>query len=142
MIIDGLPALATPTTGDEMPIERGTATYKVTFDNLSNVIVSQLDIAFNGDSWTLADMYPIMAKVAVPGSALLWLSPTSSGLLSGEKVRAYCTCIASRTNQSNWRFMAFGGSDAYVYVWHIDGWSGASATPTIGTVYRLAGTAI
>lgn len=141
MIIDGLPALATPTTGDEMPIERGTATYKVTFDNLSKAIVSQLDMAFNGD-WTLADMYPIMAKVTVPGSALLWLSPTASGLLSGGKVNAYCTVVASRTTASNWRFMAYGGSDAYIYVWHIEGWSGASATPTIGTVYRLAGTAI
>lgn len=141
MIIDSLPILTDPTTGDEMPIERGQATYKVTLDNLSKAIVSQLDMAFNGD-WTLADMYPVMAKVTVPGSALLWLSPSSSGLLSGNKVRAYCTCIASRTNLSNWRFMAYSGSDAYVYVWHIEGWSGASATPTIGMVYRFAGTAI
>lgn len=141
MIIDGLPTLATPVSTDEMPIERGTTAYKVTLDILSKTIVSQLDMAFNGD-WTLADMYPVMAKVAVPGSAMLWLSPSSSGLLSGNKVRAYCTCIASRTNQSNWRFMVYGGSDAYVYVWHIEGWSSASATPTIGTVYRLAGTAI
>jgi len=140
MIIDSLPALATPTTGDEMPIERGTATYKVTLDNLSKAIISQLDMAFNGD-WTLAELYPIMAKVAVPGSAMLWLSPSSSGLLSGNKVRAYCTCIASRTNSSNWRFMAFTGASE-VYTWTLSGWSSASATPTIGTVYRLAGTAI
>lgn len=140
MIIDGLPALTTPTTGDEMPIERGTATYKVTLDNLSKAIVSLLDMAFNGD-WTLADMYPIMAKVTVPGSALLWLSPSSSGLLSGDKVQAYCTCIASRTNASSWRFMAFTGASE-VYTWTLSGWSSASATPTIGTVYRLAGTAI
>lgn len=140
MIIDGLPTLATPVSTDEMPIERGTTAYKVTLDILSKTIVSQLDMDFNGD-WTLADMYPIMAKVTVPGSALLWLSPSSSGLLSGNKVRAYCTCIASRTNASSWRFMAFTGASE-VYTWTLSGWSGASATPTIGTVYRLAGTAI
>lgn len=99
-----------------------------------------VSLAFNGD-WTLADMYPVMAKVAVPGSAMLWLSPSSSGLLSGNKVRAYCTCIASRTNASSWRFMAFTGASE-VYTWTLSGWSGASATPTIGAVYRLAGTAI
>lgn len=108
----------------------------ITAENLN------VSLAFNGTDWTLADMYPIMANVAVPGSALLWLSPTASRLLSGGKVNAYCTVVASRTTMSNWRFMAYGGSDAYVYVWHIEGWSGASATPTIGTVYRLAGTAI
>lgn len=140
MIIDGLPTLATPVSTDEMPIERGTTAYKVTLDILSKTIVSQLDMAFNGD-WTLADMYPIMAKVTVPASALLWLSPSSSGLLSGNKVQSYCTCIASRTNASSWRFMAFTGASE-VYTWTLSGWSSASATPTIGTVYRLTGTAI
>lgn len=99
-----------------------------------------VSLAFNG-TWTLEDMYPIMARVAVPGSAMLWLSPDNVGLLSGDKVRAWCTAIASRTNASSWRFMAFTGASE-VYTWTLSGWSGASATPTIGTVYKLTGTAI
>lgn len=38
MIIDSLPTLTTPTTGDELPIERGQATYKVTLENLATGI--------------------------------------------------------------------------------------------------------
>lgn len=140
MIIDGLPALTTPTTGDEMPIERGQATYKVTYDNLSKAIISQLDMAFNG-TWTLANMYPVMAKVAIPGSAMLWFSPDNVGLLSGGKVQVWCTAIASRTSASNWRFMAFTGASE-VYTWTLSGWSSASATPTIGNVYKLTGTLV
>ncbi len=112
-------------------------------DGILNITPENLGLAmeFNG-TWTLANMYPVMRKVSVPGSALLWLSPTAISLLSGGKVTTYCTVVASRENASDWRFMAFHGADAYVYVWHITGWSSAAVTPTIGTVYRFTGTAI
>ena len=43
MIIDGLPALPTsPTTGDELPIERGTDTYKIDYNALASAIISKL----------------------------------------------------------------------------------------------------
>ena len=111
-------------------------------DGILGITPGNLGLAmeFNG-TWTLANMYPTMSKVSVPGSALLWLSPSAAGLLSGGKVADYCTVVASRTNQSNWRFMAFTGASE-VCTWTLSGWSGASATPTIGTVYRLTGTAI
>lgn len=42
MIIDGLPTLATPATGDEIPIERGTTTYKIDYNALATAIISKL----------------------------------------------------------------------------------------------------
>lgn len=39
-IIDTLPALTTPTTGDELPIERGTTVYKVDYSALKSQINS------------------------------------------------------------------------------------------------------
>ena len=43
MIIDGLPVLPTsPATGDELPIERGTDTYKVDYNALATAIISKL----------------------------------------------------------------------------------------------------
>ena len=43
MIIDALTALpSTPTTGDELPIERGTTTYKIDYDALATAIINKL----------------------------------------------------------------------------------------------------
>lgn len=100
-----------------------------------------LSMAFNGSDWTLATMYPKMSKVPVPGSVFLWLSPTSVGLLSGNAISGYCSCVASTTGSGKWRFMSFSTSDsgdAYVYIWNISGWTSTSATPTIGAIRRVA----
>ena len=125
------------TLGAALGITSGGTGATTAYDAAENL---GLSLAFNG-TWTLASMYPKMTKVPVPGSALLWLSPSAASLLSGGKINAYCTAIASRTNTSNWRFMAFTGT-AEVFMWRIEDWTGESATPTIGTVYRFAGTAI
>lgn len=42
MIIDGLPLLGAPASGDEIPIERGTTTYKIDYDALAAAIISKL----------------------------------------------------------------------------------------------------
>lgn len=42
MIIDGLPVMSSPQSGDEIPIERGTATYKIDYDALAAAIISKL----------------------------------------------------------------------------------------------------
>ncbi|MBR4711083.1 MAG: hypothetical protein IKP10_03555 [Clostridia bacterium] len=119
---------------DTIPVDHGGTGATGAYDAAENL---GLAMAFNGSDWTLATMYPKMIKVPVPGSALLWLSPTSVGRLSGNAISAYCTCIASRTGPSSWRFMAFNGSGD-VFVWDMSNWTSASATPTIGTIRRVA----
>lgn len=42
MIIDGLPSLGSPQSGDELPIERGQATYKIDYDALAAAIINRL----------------------------------------------------------------------------------------------------
>lgn len=42
MIIDGLPVMSSPQSGDEIPIERGTATYKIDYDALATAIINRL----------------------------------------------------------------------------------------------------
>lgn len=44
MIIDQLPAITTPVqNGDEMPIERGTSTYKIDYNSLATAILNRID---------------------------------------------------------------------------------------------------
>lgn len=126
------------TLGTPLGIGNGGTGATSAYDAAENIGVA---LAMNGDEWTLATMYPKMTKVPVPGSALLWVSPTVSKLLSGNKINSYCTIVASRTNASSWRFLLFS-NDGNIYNWGLSGWTSASATPTIGTVYKFTGTAI
>lgn len=123
---------------DTIPVDHGGTGATGVTNAVENLGVA---LAMNDDEWTLATMYPKMTKVPVPGSALLWVSSTVSKLLSGNKINSYCTIVASRTNANSWRFLAFS-NDGNIYNWGLSGWTSASATPTIGTVYKLTGTAI
>ena len=49
-IIDTLPALTTPTTGDEMPIERGTTVYKIDYNQLAAAILAQCATGVKGNA--------------------------------------------------------------------------------------------
>lgn len=64
MIIDQLPSLNNTTNTDELPIERGTNTYKITFQTLFSTINSALSTAIT-DLQTL-----IAAKVAKAGDTM------------------------------------------------------------------------
>ena len=126
------------TIGTPLAVTSGGTGAETLYDVAENLAFS---LAFNGNNWTLANMYSKMSKVPVPGNVMLWLDPSASSALSGGKISAYCTVVASRTNTTNWRFMAFVDS-GYMYTWRLENWTSSSATPTIGTVYRFSGTAI
>lgn len=49
-IIDTLPALTTPTTGDELPIERGTTVYKIDYNQLAAAILAQCATGVKGNA--------------------------------------------------------------------------------------------
>lgn len=121
------------TERDTIPVDHGGTGATSIHDAVENIGIS---FEFN-TTVTLATMYPKLSKVPVPGSALLWLNPTASKLLSGNAIDKYCTCVASTTGSGSWRFMAFNGSGD-IFVWDISGWTSASATPTIGAIRRVA----
>lgn len=62
MIIDGLPTLSSPVSTDEMPIERGTAAYKIPLSALvSNLVIKQAftlttDVSLNSLASTSYDV--------------------------------------------------------------------------------------
>lgn len=75
MIIDSLPALSSPVSTDEMPIERGTATYKVTLNELGAVVKSEASEGTDRTLVVTGDKYRWNRKVNRDGSDLT--SPTS-----------------------------------------------------------------
>ena len=44
MIIDQLPALASPQAADELPIERGITVYKIAYEDLTQPLQDQIDV--------------------------------------------------------------------------------------------------
>ena len=75
MIIDSLPALSSPVSTDEMPIERGTATYKVTLNELGAVVKSEASEGTDRTLVVTGDKYRWNRKTNRDGSDLT--SPTS-----------------------------------------------------------------
>ena len=75
MIIDDLPVLSPPVSTDEMPIERGTATYKVTLNELGAVVKSEASEGTDRTLVVTGDKYRWNRKVNRDGSDLT--SPTS-----------------------------------------------------------------
>lgn len=75
MIIDSLPALSSPVSTDEMPIERGTATYKVTLNELGAVVKSEASEGTDRTLVVTGDKYRWNRKVNRDGSDLT--NPTS-----------------------------------------------------------------
>jgi len=49
-IIDNLPAITTPASGDELPIERGTTVYKIDYNQLAAAILAQCATGVKGNA--------------------------------------------------------------------------------------------
>ena len=160
---------STPATGNVLAIDTGTTTYKIDYNTLATAIINKLggdpvtvahggtgansisaamnslavSMYFNADNSTLASIYPKLTTIPTGYSSMVWLHPTPARLLSNNKTPAniYASGVVARTSASGFRIEVFtdGGE---VYIWTITNWSSASATPTIGTVYKLQGTAV
>lgn len=98
MIIDQLPEISTVQETDEIPVERGTATYKTTLQKLKNLVASLLtksDVGLeNVDnvrqySSQNPPPYPVTSvngqtgSVSVYSRTLLWTNPNPSILAAG-----------------------------------------------------------
>lgn len=187
MIINDLPTLSSPQTGDELPIERGTNTYKIDYDALATAIISKLgdpvDVTHGGTRATSASaartnlsvysksetsaaiaqsmarlnmffsasdntwdrIYNIVSSMSNNTSALFVANGAAANVLTGGKQSAVIKGLISCVNQDTgiYDFMAFTGYQSqYIWIWRISDMSSASATPTVGTVYRFTGTAL
>lgn len=112
MIIDQLPSLNNTTNTDELPIERGTNTYKITFQTLFSTINSALSTAIT-DLQTL-----IAAKVAKAGDTM-----TGDLTVSIAEPHIFVKCNTadisedSPTAQKQWLFGATDKNGKYSAMW-------------------------
>lgn len=170
-IIDDFPTLSSsPTTGDELPIERGTTTYKIDYDALASAIISKLGgdpvtiphggtgattanagrialgaaptIYLNKATW--ADVYAELNKL---GSAELGVfyaqnSPAVASLLTGGKVTGTIKGVVLRAFSTQFDFFGSVGTGNSIVAWRITNFTSASATPSVGSVYSYTGTAL
>lgn len=106
-----------------------------------------LDFSYVDDS-TWADLYAKLSKITNNQTAAVSFGNNAMSLLTGGKVTAGTQGQVSRfgSNNANFSFMAVGntgsGVSNAIYTWRVTGWTSASVTPTVGTVYRYSGTAI
>ncbi len=94
MIIDALTTLpSNPTTGDELPIERGTDTYKIDYDTLATAIINKLgtvlkpsdvvnDLNSTDPTKVLAAPQGKALNDMMPKSTTLSITPNATGLIS------------------------------------------------------------
>lgn len=105
------------------------------------------DINLNVDGTTFATLYAILSKIPNSASAACYFTTNAASTLSGSKVTSGGGAVVSRfSGGSTFAIMMAGntgsGSSNAIYTWRVTGWSSASTTPTISTVYRYSGTAI
>ena len=138
-IIDNLPSLTTLAATDEFAVERGTTTYKTTYDAL----VGPLNLSFTVDDNTWSEIYSILSKVQGQNSAFFLSQGAASSVLTGGKYTNALKGVVNRAATGVYDFIAFTGyQPQYIWVWRISGFTSASATPTVSDVYRFTGTAI
>lgn len=156
----------TPAAGTYFAADNGTTTTKLNYSTLSSTMLSNVytkaqtdsaistavntataDINLNVDGTTFATLYAILSKIPNGASAACYFTTNAASTLSGSKVTSGGGAVVSRfSGGSTFAIMMAGntgsGSSNAIYTWRVTGWSSASTTPTISTVYRYSGTAI
>ena len=94
------------------------------------------------DAGTWAKIYAKLSVISSSTPANAIISPATASLLSGGKCNGYAVGTVTRTNAGQYSLEAHLFAGNYTYRWQITGLTSASATPTIGAVYRYAGTEI
>ena len=126
------------TTGDKLVNLDG---LKLAYDELR----AELNMNFSASDNTWDRIYNIVSSMSNNASALFVANGAAVNVLTGGKqstvIKGVISCVNSNTGVYD--FMAFTGyQPQYIWIWRISGLSSASATPTVGTVYRFTGTAL
>lgn len=138
-IIDNLPSLTTLASTDEFAVERGTTTYKTTYD----VIVRPLNLNFTANDNTWSAIYSVLSGIEGQNSAFFLAQGAASSVLTGGKYTNALKGVINRAATGVYDFMAYTGyQPQYIWIWRISGFTSASTTPTVSAVYRFTGTAI
>lgn len=108
--------------------------------NLTGKSVAQ-HIQLTGSDW--ASLYETLSGLAGGEVANAYFSQSAAGVLTGGKLTTALTGTAMRsTNAGLYRFWGRTATGVNMYAWNITGWTSATSTPTVDTVYRFAGTEV
>lgn len=108
--------------------------------NLTGKSVAQ-HIQLSGSDW--ASLYETVSGLAGGEVANAYFSQSAAGVLTGGKLSTALTGTVMRSaNAGLYRFWGRTSTGVNMYAWNITGWTSATSTPTIDTIYRYAGTAI
>lgn len=139
-IVNDMPSLTTPISGDELPIERGTALYKIDYTNLASTVLSGASNAaslyLTGTTWSA--LYTQLTALNTNRAAAYKCDATVTSLLTGTKVSAIVFGVVSRLTSTIFEFMAGGPNSAAFYKWRVTFDSNGSSA-TVGSVYRVIG---
>lgn len=166
-IIDDFPTLSSsPTTGDELPIERGTTTYKIDYDALASAIISKLGgdpvtTSHGGtgaatakaarenlsvpatlyfDTATWASIKAKLDSLSTYSCATFYAPGNVASLLTGGDVTSSLKGVITVTGSSTYDCIGYigaGASSGYLVTWRIN--SPTTSGATIGTVMHYMG---
>lgn len=134
-IIDNLPVLASLQGTDEIPVERGTTTYKASVNTISAAAANYASIQI-GSSATWADVYAAIQTIAVFGCATFFCDSGFASTLSGGAFSGSLKGIINNQGSGAYDIFAYVGGGNAIGCWRVSGHTSSSATPTVGTVYR------
>lgn len=98
------------------------------------------EIRFNSSVATWADVYDALSALVLYKSAPFSSAQVVSSLLTGgELSNTTMRGAVCQTLSGTYDFFASSGTGNQAYAWRISGLTSASATPTVGTVYRYYG---
>jgi len=141
-IVNDMPVLSAAAAGDELPIERGTALYKIDYSTLAGNILSSAPNAaslyLTGTTW--ADLYTQLTALSVNRSAAYKCNAAITSILTGAKFEAITFGVVSRLTDTIFEFMARQANAGVILAWRVTFSSATSAS--VGTVYQFTGTAI
>ncbi len=86
-----------------------------------------------GSTW--AELYAQLSKIQNNSAVSASFSTAATSLLSGNAISAGVQGMIGRFSTSTFQFMTVGDSSSTIYTWRVTGWTSASATPTVGTIY-------
>ena len=139
-IVNDMPSLTTPVSGDELPIERGTALYKIGYTDLASGVLSNAPNAaslyLTETTWSA--LYGQLTALSSNHAAPFKCNASTTSKLTGAKVSAIMFGVVSRLTDTIFEFIAHQANSAYLIVWRVTFESGG-ANATVGSVYRITG---